>query len=1380
MTRVSVAQVPFTPIDTNWSNKGLLLPTGYYGSMLYTNGDTLINAANGKETSKDNQDAVAYVPNGSIDQGWLVVAHKRTQSDATRGNGGAVSIVPIQRNTFYWKNNGPKLKMDFTSVGGTWSNASAATTGSNTVLIGEDNPPVNNKALTSWNDTSDVGIYKRYLNYGWVVEVDPATNRVLGKQFQMGRFSHEGILVMPDNKTVYMTDDNPYAVFFKFVALNAGNFSSGQLYAYKQSVDGSSGSWLPISPNRDSLNIARDVAVRAGATVFIRLGGLQLAPNGSIYLSEIGSDNADLTNALTQGGVLALHDRGYRVGATNTVANDYGAILKFNPSTNAVSVYLNNGVSGTTTFANPNALAIDTKRNFLVVGEDLVAGTNGRSVRGAINEVYYLNLAVQNPTVDSLNRFAVIADGTKPTGFTFASDNETMFLSLEHPTSGTIFPWNKSAAMAITPTYVKVKSYEWKNPWPIGQYRGQNINMGGMSGLDYVVGSNNEFWSITDRGANVDGPNSSLVFPFPNFNPSIYYFRLEGDSIHIVNTIPLKRPDGGAVTGLPLPVGRGNTGEVAVDPNLNLLPTDAWGIDCEGIQNGLTNNDLWISEEYGTSIWNVDKKTGKVIARFSPYPAIPPYDLSIDSVFKMRRINRGFECLAMTPKGKLIAIVQSPLYNPDGATGDASQIHRIVELDPSTGKTRMFAYVHEPPTSNIKNKDWKLGDMVAINDNEFLVVEHAESKGENFKRLFKIDFNGATPITSDNFGGKTLEGLVNGTGLAAQGIKPVNKSFFFDILSSGWDLRLDKPEGLTIMNDSTIVMVNDNDFGVSSPDTPDGSVILTGKPTKAFVWTLPPSMRMNVVKIGQRVNRRLTLSTTNVHFDSIVIGRTQCKSITLTNPGTDTLTIMRDGLDVSDPDFTIGGVEGTNLMLLPGQSKQVDVCFTPRAYGSRQNSYKLLTNIPMTYETPRRDTSVFYVSLSGTGIPLGALAINGNVKTDSVRIHTTDCIDDTLINTGSADLTITSLKVTGDAASTMEIKNVTLPVTLKPGGRYTFTLCGTPAVAGLNAASVVAAGKSNGQNISTTQGVGFVGTLLACASVKNEVVFAGKAVGLGMTDSAIVEVTNCGDYATSYTATLSNATSAMYQLASNGVSNVAPGATARFLVRYAPTRIARDSGTVIINGTNGAPTLTAAISARGSGATILSTVTDAPTTPVNTTSQPFTVTLQNQGDVAWTTGVPTITGPFATTSSSMTIQPNGQNTLQLTFKPTAEGQATGTITFPASSPREYPTLMIQLRGTATANLAVNGVNPMAFSLGQNYPNPFNPSTTIPFTIEREQHVELSIYNELGAKVRTLIDRVLPRGEHAVTFDASDLTSGTYTYKLTTPEFTSAKIMKLVK
>jgi len=93
--------------------------------------------------------------------------------------------------------------------------------------------------------------------------------------------------------------------------------------------------------------------------------------------------------------------------------------------------------------------------------------------------------------------------------------------------------------------------------------------------------------------------------------------------------------------------------------------------------------------------------------------------------------------------------------------------------------------------------------------------------------------------------------------------------------------------------------------------------------------------------------------------------------------------------------------------------------------------------------------------------------------------------------------------------------------------------------------------------------------------------------------------------------------------------------------------------------------------------------------------------------------------------------------------------------------------------------------PYKFSLSQNYPNPFNPSTKIRFTIPQDerletQNVSMKVYDVLGNEIATLVNEEKPAGNYEINFDASNLASGIYIYRLTSGNFTASKKLILLK
>jgi len=90
------------------------------------------------------------------------------------------------------------------------------------------------------------------------------------------------------------------------------------------------------------------------------------------------------------------------------------------------------------------------------------------------------------------------------------------------------------------------------------------------------------------------------------------------------------------------------------------------------------------------------------------------------------------------------------------------------------------------------------------------------------------------------------------------------------------------------------------------------------------------------------------------------------------------------------------------------------------------------------------------------------------------------------------------------------------------------------------------------------------------------------------------------------------------------------------------------------------------------------------------------------------------------------------------------------------------------------------LNPQTFTLYQNYPNPFNPVTTISFNLPESGKTKLVIYNLLGQKIITLINKDVDQGLHKVNWDANDFAGGMYYYTLISGKNKSTKKMILLK
>lgn len=109
----------------------------------------------------------------------------------------------------------------------------------------------------------------------------------------------------------------------------------------------------------------------------------------------------------------------------------------------------------------------------------------------------------------------------------------------------------------------------------------------------------------------------------------------------------------------------------------------------------------------------------------------------------------------------------------------------------------------------------------------------------------------------------------------------------------------------------------------------------------------------------------------------------------------------------------------------------------------------------------------------------------------------------------------------------------------------------------------------------------------------------------------------------------------------------------------------------------------------------------------------------------------------------------------------------------------YLNCTVKALQTSAVNDGKTG-NPQSFILHQNYPNPFNPATSIQYSIPKGTEVKLNVFDISGRRVASLVNGFQPAGEHKVSFNASNLSSGVYVYRLEASGHTLSKKLTLLK
>lgn len=365
----------------------------------------------------------------------------------------------------------------------------------------------------------------------------------------------------------------------------------------------------------------------------------------------------------------------------------------------------------------------------------------------------------------------------------------------------------------------------------------------------------NQFYALTDRGPNAKYKGDlgkGKLFPTPDYTPRIGLFELQKDgSVKKIKEILLKDTQGHNISGLPNTENLGGTGEtpynkrgkpILTNPNKpfdklkNPTKTDSFGLDGEGLA-AMHDGSFWISDEYGPHLVHFDAN-GREINRINAFSAdqrnnvvINGKKILLPAEFANRRANRGMEGLTITPdQTTLVGIMQSTMDNPSKAVRK-QDITRIVTVNLKTGKIAQYLYKQQSAQNSNSG-------IVALDNNTFLVIERDGGfqlkKPGVQKHIYKVTLTNATDLESIKetrtlkqdkalgltINGQTLEQVVTTNKgswkvLENAGIKPVDKTLVLDAVKA-FNYPHDKLEGMWLMGDGRLGLLNDDDFATWS------------------------------------------------------------------------------------------------------------------------------------------------------------------------------------------------------------------------------------------------------------------------------------------------------------------------------------------------------------------------------------------------------------------------------------------------------------------------------------------------------------------------------------------------------------------------------------
>lgn len=390
----------FTSIVPTVQTNKLILPVEHAYQLILKEGDAYTEGGGNVGGLNDFTGYVAK--NNSSTDGYLAVNHET--------NPGGVTMAEINYNasTKLWNlTKSRAVPFSLPSLVQTARNCSGGITPWGTVVTAEE-------AVTA-NDSNADG----YRDYGWLVEIDPATAQVIsqntdgskGKLWQMGIMNHENVAINDAGTVAYYGEDGGTNLFYKFVMDTPNDLSSGNLYVLKldQGLSGgnpvtTTAQWIQV-PNKTQAdqNNTGALALSLGGTPFNGIEDAEINPiTGKIYFTAKGLNK-----------VYRFQDNGTTASQVETFVGGSSTTYSFMTAQGIKTEAWGSGNDNLTFDELGNLWVLqDGGKNYIwVVGPDHTA------------------------TDPKVRLFASMPSGSEPTGLTFTPDHKFGFFSIQHPSS---------------------------------------------------------------------------------------------------------------------------------------------------------------------------------------------------------------------------------------------------------------------------------------------------------------------------------------------------------------------------------------------------------------------------------------------------------------------------------------------------------------------------------------------------------------------------------------------------------------------------------------------------------------------------------------------------------------------------------------------------------------------------------------------------------------------------------------------------------------------------------------------------------------------------------------------------------------------------------
>ena len=363
------------------------------------------------------------------------------------------------------------------------------------------------------------------------------------------------------------------------------------------------------------------------------------------------------------------------------------------------------------------------------------------------------------------------------------------------------------------------------------------------SGLTSAAGG--RLFAVGDRGPNLKvdlavetygltavqehgATGSAKVMPAIEIGPAFVELRLEDDRVELVRTVPLKGNDERPITGLPTPGSANSRMEPAIAIDGTPIAPDPSGVDSEGMAVA-PDGTIWIADEYGPSLLQVDGD-GRIRTRWVPEDtgqtvANAAYECQaiLPAIASRRHVNRGFEALALSGDGaRLHLAFQSPLAHPDAQTHAAARHVRLWTLDTATAVvTAQYLYELDDPASfrrdvaggPLQRSDIKVSEMVCIAEGRLLILERASAT----TKLYLVELRDEFAVPPEHIDAQTRPTLEQMSAAGDVQVPVLPKRL---LLSTDDHPEICRDlEGMALLDERTLLLVNDNDFGIEDAET---------------------------------------------------------------------------------------------------------------------------------------------------------------------------------------------------------------------------------------------------------------------------------------------------------------------------------------------------------------------------------------------------------------------------------------------------------------------------------------------------------------------------------------------------------------------------------